>query len=541
MALPYHSRRGAGGSFCYPADIMGHDRNAHATTRQAVPPAFASGQVRVPTLTIACHPDPARVGHRYHLAGHLSNEASRVARLEPVFSTVAGVAIAPLNDPFISRKPIHFAPLPGGGVEITRGASSTLLEVEGRGVTDRIALAPEAIDAGVTVVLGQRIVLVLRRRALPEPLPAVGARLIGGSDEVFALRRRIGQVADLDVPVLIRGESGSGKELVARAIHDGSPRRRGPFVAVNMAAVPPSTAASELFGHVRGAFTGAVRDHAGHFERASGGTLFLDEVGETPSEIQAMLLRALESGTILPVGASGPKHVDVRLVAATDADLDGAVAAGTFRLPLLHRLSGYTIPVPPLRERREDVGRLLLHFLEEELTLVGEAERLERPGAEPWLPAWLVERLVRHPWPGNVRQLRNVVRQLVISSRGAGRMTVDPAVEALLAVQPKAPPPQAAPAVRTSRAPADIGDAELVAALRANGWKVGPTARALGIARSSLYLLIDRSRSIRKARDVSAEEIAAARAACDGSVQRMAEQLEVSARGLKLRMTELGL
>jgi two-component system nitrogen regulation response regulator GlnG len=176
--------------------------------------------------------------------------------------------------------------------------------------------------------------------------------------------------------VLLRGETGTGKELAARALHDAGPRRRRGFLAVNMGAVPPTLAAAELFGAARGAFTGADQKRIGYFTRADGGTLFLDEIGETPAEVQILLLRALDNREIQPVGGGDPQPVDVRLIAATDADLEGAMAAVRFRSTLLHRLSGYEIFLPQLRDRREDFGRLFLHFLSQELEATGQTGRL---------------------------------------------------------------------------------------------------------------------------------------------------------------------
>src|SRR5262249_8032126 len=179
------------------------------------------------------------------------------------------------------------------------------------------------------------------------------------------------------------------------------------FAAINRAALPSSTAASELFGHSRGAFTGATHDHDGMFVRAHGGTLFLDEVGETPYDIQPALLRVLETGEVTPLGSSKSQMVDVRLGAATDADLELQISESGLREALFHRLAGYQLLVPPLRERRDDIGRLLLQFLRDELDSTGDLKRLLDQTDAPWLPASLVARLVRYSWPGNVRQLRN--------------------------------------------------------------------------------------------------------------------------------------
>jgi two-component system nitrogen regulation response regulator GlnG len=168
----------------------------------------------------------------------------------------------------------------------------------------------------------------------------------------FLSRRPVRLGAPLAVPVLLQGETGTGKELAARSIHDQSTRAQGPFLAVNLGALPAPLAAAELFGARKGAYTGAVQDLPGWFGRADGGTLFLDEVGEAPLEVQVMLLRALETGEIVPVGSQTPRRVDVRVVSATDADLEAAVGRGAFRAPLLHRLAGYSIRLPPLRHRR---------------------------------------------------------------------------------------------------------------------------------------------------------------------------------------------
>jgi two-component system nitrogen regulation response regulator GlnG len=242
--------------------------------------------------------------------------------------------------------------------------------------------------------------------------------------------------------------------------------------------------------------------------------------------------------------------VDVRLVAATDSDLESAAAAGRFRTPLLHRLTGYEIFLPPLRARREDFGRLFLHFLRQELAEVGETRRLDIPNEERlWIPAGLVARLAAHDWPGNVRQLRNVVRQLVIAGRGLPEVPMGPAIERLFQeAVPKdesrpdlAAPAPASPARTVWRRPEDVREDELLAALRANRWRLQPTAAALGISRPSLYDRIDRSPNIRKAVDLSQEEIEASFQRCAGDLDAMVEELEVSKRGLQRRMKRLGI
>ena len=225
--------------------------------------------------------------------------------------------------------------------------------------------------------------------------------------EMLALADR---AAATDVTVLILGESGSGKELLARRIHERSPRSGGPFVAVNCAAIPENLAESELFGHEKGAFTGAEQRRIGRFEQADGGTLFLDEVGELPEPVQAKLLRALEERTIERVGGDRPIPVDIRLVAATHRDLETAVAEGSFRQDLYFRLDVVRLVIPPLRDRRGDVELLV------EALLASVAARLGLPPRP--LSREALERLKAHSWPGNVRELRNVLERALVAATG---------------------------------------------------------------------------------------------------------------------------
>ena len=239
--------------------------------------------------------------------------------------------------------------------------------------------------------------------------------IVGSSPALAKVMEQVRLVAGTEANVLILGESGSGKELVARAIHDASARRTRPLVRVNCASVPAELFESEFFGHVRGAFTGAVRDRAGRFESAEGGTLFLDEVGEIPVGLQAKLLRVLQEGTFERVGEDRTRKVNVRIVAATNRDLAQEVRSGRFRADLYYRLSVFPIELPPLRDRREDVRPLATHFL----SVVG--GRMGRSGLS--IPPTEWQRLESYSWPGNVRELQNVVERAVILA-GAGASEV---------------------------------------------------------------------------------------------------------------------
>lgn len=506
-------------------------------------------------LTIVCHPDAGRVGEIARVEGTRGLE---ISRLSPEFLPPRARPAAigePLADPRLSRKPLRLWD-DGDRVRLDPTGTSTTVELEGRIITSIETVSKDAIERSVVLSLGRSVALLLHRipaNQVPGFTNGESGRpaehgLVGASPAIERVRVELERVAPLDVPVLLRGESGSGKELVARALHLASPRARRAFVAMNMAAISASTAASELFGHVRGAFTGAARDHDGFFVRADGGTLFLDEIGETPPELQPMLLRVLETGDVSAVGATRSRRVDVRVIAATDADLEAMLGRDLpgggqkqFRAPLFHRLAGYTIAVPPLRERLDDVARLFFDFLRQELIAVGAEARLAPPGdgEPPFVPPALIGELIRHRFPGNVRELRNLVRQLAISSHDAPvlpvpNLTRSESPVSSTARSGDATAAHAEPPRRAVREPVD--DDALVAALEAHDWKPGPTAEALGISRTTLYALIERSPRVRKARDVTDAELAMTLAQVAGDLDQAAALLRVSKRGLQLRI-----
>ncbi len=242
-----------------------------------------------------------------------------------------------------------------------------------------------------------------------EPMPQ-GAEIIGEAPALQEVFRAIGRLARSNITVLINGESGTGKELVARALHRHSPRTGKPFIALNMAAIPHDLLESELFGHERGAFTGAQSRREGRFEQANGGTLFLDEIGDMPAELQTRLLRVLADGEFYRVGGLAPVKVDVRIIAATHQHLEGLVKQGRFREDLFHRLNVIRIHLPALRERREDVPLLMRHFLAVAATELGCEPKVLSAGA--------ADRLASLDWPGNVRQLENTARWLTVMAAG---------------------------------------------------------------------------------------------------------------------------
>ena len=310
--------------------------------------------------------------------------------------------------------------------------------------------------------------------------------LVGQSQTMQQILQEVNMLQSAHtVSVLITGESGTGKELIARAIHGGVSRTDGPFVPVNCAAVPPDLAESLFFGHVKGAFTGAESDRIGHFELAHGGTLFLDEIGEMPTHIQPKLLRALEDGRITPVGGKEEKIVEVRIIAATNADLQARMAAGTFRQDLYYRLARFAVDVPPLRKRSEDKPLLAQHYL----NLLAAEMSLQPPALSPQA----IELLQAYDFPGNVRELKNLIERALIESHGSeirpehlhfAHTTSDRPIRALASN----PSPD--------QVPLNLDEAEIFLtrqALAQTGGNVAAAARILGTNRNRIYRILARS------------------------------------------------
>jgi DNA-binding NtrC family response regulator len=343
--------------------------------------------------------------------------------------------------------------------------------------------APAALRAGATAYVMKPIGVELFRSLLDRVARRAKARraarrgdddacfagMIGTSAPMKQLFDLVRRVADSRATVLVEGESGTGKELVARAIHARSPRGSGPFVAVNCAALAPGILESELFGHERGAFTGAFAARAGRFEAADGGTLFLDEVGEMDGRLQAKLLRAVEEREVVRVGGNDARAVDVRLVAATNLPLRERVAAGAFRADLFFRLNVVRLRVPPLRERAGDIPLLVRAFLDE----LAAEHGVERPEVDPAL----LRRLSDLPWPGNVRELRNTVEAMLLT--GGARLGLPDLPADAPAAAPRTP--------LTMRPLADVERELIQNTLRDVAGNRTRAAEALGISARTLY------------------------------------------------------
>jgi DNA-binding NtrC family response regulator len=304
-------------------------------------------------------------------------------------------------------------------------------------------------------------------------------KIVGTSAPWRELEATIGRVASSDATVLIQGENGSGKEVVARALHAGSPRRQRPLVTVNCAALPETLFESELFGHAKGAFTGATEARRGRFQTADGGTLFLDEIGEVPLPLQAKLLRSIETGEVERVGGRGPERVNVRLIAATNRDLEKETRAGRFRQDLYYRLLVVPIQVPSLRERRDDIPEMAAQFLMA-------ACRRHRARPKRLLPG-AVARLAAHDWPGNVRELRNAMERVAI-------LCPDEEVGAQALAFLGTVAVAASAAAGAGTAPTTLADALeahereiILRALERHHYRMTRAAAELGLERSHLY------------------------------------------------------
>ena len=393
--------------------------------------------------------------------------------------------------------------MPGvGGLEVIARVRETSADTETVIITGKSSLesAVAAVRQGVFDYLTKPCKLadiqavlerVRRKRELTSRLRALERRvrraegtgqLVGRSVGLERVRRLVARVAASDANVLVRGETGTGKELVARAIHDGSPRAAGPLVAVNCGALPEHLVESELFGHRRGAFTGADEHRAGLFEVADGGTLFLDEVGELPKPLQSRLLRALESGEIRRVGDNQPITVDVRLVCATHRSLEQMVAAGDFREDLLFRINTFEIPVPPLRDRREDIPELVEHFIRK--------ARPQTPAHAQVATSEVLDVLAAHAWSGNIRELANAVEHALVLCDdlpvAAEHLPARLAGTTPRTASPATPPPSP-PVPRGAVSLRELEMQAILAGLERNHGNKVRTAEELGISLKTLY------------------------------------------------------
>jgi transcriptional regulator with GAF, ATPase, and Fis domain len=416
----------------------------------------------------------------------------------------------------------------------------------------------QVVPPGSVVAVGDRTLLHLtmcHERGLSDRLG-----MVGESDRLWDVRRRVAGVAQSEGTVLVCGESGVGKELVAGAIHRASSRRELPFLVVNCAAIPENLLESELFGHKKGAFTGATGDKDGFFRAAGRGSLFLDEIGELPLAMQSKLLRVLQERKVRPVGSVAELPVEARIIVATNRTLSLEVVAGRFREDLLYRLTTLTIEIPPLRERREDIPLLFATFLRQRSDSHPQLDRFWREANQypPPLPMSFFRRLLAESWPGNIRELHNVVEKTAIANIHSSRFIAPeelagsallpafyPVTEGSLAqhMVPRAPPqPIALPREPLAkRASAErIDETTLLGALEQFDYVQRQVAEALSVSHTTVDRWM-REYGLRRPRDIGREELQQAAEEAGHSLEQMARALRVSRRGLQLRLRALGI
>ncbi|HEY8105991.1 MAG TPA: sigma-54 dependent transcriptional regulator [Gemmatimonadales bacterium] len=363
------------------------------------------------------------------------------------------------------------------------GTIATAVEATQRGAFDFLEKPLDTDRLLVTVRNGLSHATLVGENERLRDVQASRYAMVGESGALKRVRELVARVGPTSARVLITGDNGTGKELVARALHEASPRRARAFVEVNCAAIPSELIESELFGHMKGSFTGAFADRAGKFEQADGGTLFLDEVGDMSLAAQAKLLRVLQEGVVTRIGGAKAIQVDVRVLAATNKDLGLEIAEGRFREDLLYRLNVVEIDVPALRDRLEDVPALVAHFAQQLVQSAGV------PGKQFGDDA--VARLQARSWPGNIRELRNAVERALILAPGKAVTAADidrlfPGAEGAL------PPPETSRAQTFETFKQEAERSFLQAKLREHDWNVSETARALKMPRSNLYKKIER-------------------------------------------------
>lgn len=468
-------------------------------------------------LTILLHPDATRIGQQ--CIGPAAAGAILLQRFAPVFCAPGQVGAA-LDHRCVARAPTAIVRHADDTVSLTAPASRMLLEVDGCPLTDTVQLSAEQVQRGVVVALGGAVLLCLHwMRCLPKLNPLPG--MLGVSSSAVQLREQIRQAANAGTHVLLLGETGTGKEVAAQAIHASSARRARPFIAVNIAALSESLAAADLFGAAKGAYTGAQAARPGLFAEADDGTLFLDEIGNAPALVQPMLLRVLENGEYRPLGGQRTLHARARLITATDQSLQ----AGTFNQALLRRLEGFVICLSPLRERREDIGLLLQHFLP----------------ADTALPFDFIHAACRADWPGNIRQLAQVARRAAIAVQAGLLPVLADYLDRLPAVAPDtAPPPP-----ERDRAPRrkldELSDDQVLVAMDSNGWKISSAASQLGISRPSLYKLLDTHPQVRRAESIPAQELRQALAEYASDLNKCASRLRTPGEALRRHLRASGL
>jgi DNA-binding NtrC family response regulator len=496
-------------------------------------PTRGDGEKRLPTLRILFHPDLHRIGGATPCGLFTPGQELVIGRLEPGFLDPDGGPSHPLDDPCISREQLSVTWTSADTFAIRSiGARQIeLLRLDGSSLS-----AGQAAGPGTVIAIGDRALLLLEMGCNRQGQERLG--LDGDSELMWSLRNKISGAAVSDSTVLVHGESGVGKELVARAIHDSGARRDQPWLVLNCAAIPENLLESELFGHVRGAFTGADADKIGLFRAAEGGTLFLDEIGELPLALQGKMLRVLQEHAVRPVGGVTELPVQARVIAATNRDLGQEVTSGRFREDLYYRLTTLMIQVPPLRQRREDIPQLFCRLFAECTRRHPELERFWCPPSQhtPPLPMSFVKDLLTAQFSGNVRHLRNIVERCAVANLQSKAFAVPQEVRDELLDRPL---PSTGPDASAGDA-REIDDKELLLLLEQHDYVQRRVAQVLGVSHTTIDRRM-RELGLRRPKDIPAEELEQAAVRTGNDLDQMARLLKVSRRGLKLRLTALGM
>jgi two-component system, NtrC family, nitrogen regulation response regulator GlnG len=489
----------------------------------------------VPALTILWHPDLERVGEVTPLTAALETDDTDLTRTQPAFFVPGSIIRRPIDHLAMNRNPVLRLTLRGGDLVLEPGIANKKVELEGEPFVQPRRLDRAELRRGLIFTVGRGFAFCIHEIQFPISR-AQDLGLLGGSDAIEKVRREITGVPDDETLVFLRGESGTGKELAARALHESSGRSKGPFITINAGTLNASTAASVLFGHERGAFTGATDAKPGYFRAAHGGTLFVDEIGFMPYEVQPHLLRVLQDSCVPPLGSPRQQKVDVRVIAATDLPLEKAVNEGLFVRSLYNRLiNGVTIKLPPLRKRREDIGVLLVHYLRQQFGGSAKLQRIQASHADGtgWLSPQTVATIASSALPANVRDLQGLAKALR-SCVGTGAPDTSVVVAERLALFNELASTPTSPAP----SPGDKNVRDLAAALQATGWDRKRAVKLLDISKATFYRDLKAHPDVHRLFKLSTRKLARELEACGGDVGRLAKKLQVPEVLLAQRLTK---
>lgn len=477
-------------------------------------------------LAIIWHSDPRRIGEVAML--HFDRTGSlQLSRTAPSFGGSNKEDGYPLLDQHLSRSPIVIQKIDQRQFLFIPPDKKIAVKVNGQDLLAPTKFHMDELGNEIVIFLSKTVVLSLFNTPARRNDPATAEQfgLLGVSEAVVATRRAISRLSKGRLPVLIRGETGTGKELIATGLHKAGDRVKNTMITVNMATLTPSLAAAELFGVRKGAFTGAERDKAGLFEQAEGGILFLDEIGDTPREVQPMLLRVIENGEFRRVGDDTIRKANVRVFAATDRPIESNEHGHIFNQPLRRRLEAISITVPPLRHRRSDLGILLSSFLQDQSDAMPHFDPADLSAVE-------VHALALYSWPGNIRELRNLAWQL---RYGQPLSLTAFSADAL----PHSAAGNASGGAPRYDNPNMVNEEQLLHALDENNWVIKATAQSLNLSRTSLYERMKKSPAIRIVDDIPDDELQRTADNIPGGLNAWAKHLRVPRDALARRLRSL--